>query len=516
MESHTPNLQWRGYAFHTQNPLKPGPRCLQSAELLQKIHALFRAPMTLPPFSEDCLYLDVYTPAEQGGGRYFPVMVFIHGGALLTGGAAFYDGSALSAYEEVVLVVLQYRLGILGFLSTGDGQAFGNYGFLDQVAALRWIQENIADFGGDPNAVTILGESAGAVSVSALDPQSRSRHHVMDSTLYGFQMTSPLGKGLFHRAIAESGVTLIPGVMVHMTAHLRDFRDMVATFSGCEPGSLVDCLRKKSTDEILTVMSQMTLPSLPVCVDGVFLTRPPEETLATKQSHNVPFIIGVNNQECGWMLPKLLNASEILEEMDKFTVQETLENFPHLGISSPMIPSLLEEYFGDTDNPAELRNRFLDLCGDVSLVVPSFRVARYHRDSGSSIFFYEFHHRPSVLKDTRPDFVKSDHGDELMFVFGGAFLRAGAFLSMGDATDEEKTLSRTVMRYWANFARSGDPNGPGLVHWPLFDHKENYLEISSKPRSAKNLRAGKAEFWTDVLPEKMQKILKKNIEHPEL
>ncbi|CAN2389272.1 carboxylic ester hydrolase activity [Pristimantis euphronides] len=326
-------------------------------------------------------------------------------------------------------------------------------------------------------------------------------------------MASPFSKGLFHRAIAESGVTLIPGVIVNKTAELLHFRDLVATISDCEPvAALVDCLRKKTIEDMLSVMSHMTVPSLAVCVDGVLLTETPEETLSAKQVYNVPFIIGVTDQECGWFLPMLLNASDILEEMNKETVEENLKNFPHLSFTSHMIPLLLEEYFGDTDDPAELRNRFLDLCGDVSLVIPSLRAARYHRDSGFPVFFYEFQHRPSVLKDGRPDFVKSDHGDELMFVFGGPFLRADAFFAMGDVPDEEKTLSKTVMKYWANFARIGDPNGPGLAHWPQFDHKESYLEIDIKQRLAKDPRPGKVEFWTD----KIQKTLSKMGEHTEL
>ncbi|XP_071973115.1 cocaine esterase-like isoform X2 [Engystomops pustulosus] len=491
------------------DPGTPPVRCLQSPDLLEEMYKSFGAEMKLPSFSEDCLYLNIFTPADRGEYTKLPVMVFIHGGALLTGGAAYYDGSALSTYGDIVLVIIQYRLGILGFLSTGDSQASGNYGFLDQVAALQWIKENIADFGGDPDCVTIFGESAGGVGVSVL-------------------MASPLSKGLFHKAIAESGVIFIPGVVVNKTTDLFNFRDLVATISGCDPISLVECLKKKSTDEILTVMSQMTVPNLPVCVDGIFLTKHPEEVFSSKEIHNVPLIIGVNNQECGWLLPKvdvkcnfcschqLLNALDMVEEMDKDTLQVKLKNSPYLGITSQMIPSILDEYFGDTDNPAELRNRFLDLCGDVSLVIPSLRAARYHRDSGSPIFFYEFQHPPSVLKDFRPNFVKSDHGDELMFVFGGPFLRDGTYFSMGNVPNEEKILSKTVMTYWANFARNGDPNGPGMVHWPRFDLKESYLEINLKQKSTRNLRAGKAEFWTKILPEKLQNIVKEKNEHTEL
>ncbi|KAG9474783.1 hypothetical protein GDO78_003313 [Eleutherodactylus coqui] len=459
------------------------PMCLQDTKMMEQLLEITKAKFSFPPVSEDCLYLNIFTPADRMKDKKLPVMVYIHGGALVMGGSMMFEGSAFGAHENVVVVSIQYRLGLMGFFSTGDDRAPGNYGFLDQVAALKWVSENIADFGGDPDIVTIFGVSAGGLSVSAL-------------------VASPLAKGLFHRAIAESGVAIFPGLVAKSTEEVVFVSNVVANISGCSEDTLVECLMAKSEDEILAIAASMTVPNLPVCVDGVVLTEPSEETLYTKQVYSAPLIIGVNDQECGWLLPKLLNASDILEEMDKETVLENLKNFPHLGVSPHMIPSLVDEYFGGTDDPAELRNRFLDLCGDVSLVIPSLRAARYHRDSGSPVFFYEFQHRPSVLKDRRSAFVKSDHGDELMFVFGGPFLRDGAFFSMGDAPDEERTLSKTVMKYWANFARNGDPNGPGLVLWPQFDHEEGYLEINLKQRLAKDLRPGKTEFWT----EKIQKI----------
>ncbi|NXQ78651.1 SASB hydrolase, partial [Quiscalus mexicanus] len=136
--------------------------------------------------SEDCLYLNVYTPVSTGENKKLPVLVWIHGGGLVFGAASSYDGSVLAAFDNVVVVAIQYRLGIAGYFSTGDEHARGNWGYLDQVAALRWIQENIMHFGGDPGSVTIFGESAGGISVSAL-------------------VLSPLAKGLFHKAISESG-----------------------------------------------------------------------------------------------------------------------------------------------------------------------------------------------------------------------------------------------------------------------------------------------------------------------
>ena len=156
-------------------------------------------------------------------------MVWIHGGGLVVGGASTYDGLALSAHENVVVVTIQYRLGIWGFFSTGDEHSRGNWGHLDQVAALRWVQDNIANFGGNPGSVTIFGESAGGFSVSVL-------------------VLSPLAKNLFHRAISESGVSLTAALI---TTDVKPIAGLVATLSGCKTTTsavMVHCLRQNPLD----------------------------------------------------------------------------------------------------------------------------------------------------------------------------------------------------------------------------------------------------------------------------
>nr|XP_051686075.1 cocaine esterase-like [Oryctolagus cuniculus] len=161
-------------------------------------------------------------------------MVWIHGGGLTMGMASMYDGSVLAAFEDVVVVTIQYRLGVLGFFSTGDQHAAGNWGYLDQVAALRWVQQNIAHFGGNPGRVTIFGESAGAISVSA---------HVL----------SPMSQGLFHGAIMESGVVLLPSLI---TSSSEVVSTVVANLSDCgqvDSETLVCCLRAKSEEEMLAI-----------------------------------------------------------------------------------------------------------------------------------------------------------------------------------------------------------------------------------------------------------------------
>ncbi|KAJ8382607.1 hypothetical protein SKAU_G00033850 [Synaphobranchus kaupii] len=155
---------WEGERDATQKPLM----CLQNRAFVLDLVEKMAMHMEVPDVSEDCLYLDIYTPATSTADSKLPVMVWIHGGGFVMGSSSLQDASPLAAYQDVVVVVIQYRLGILGFFSTGDGHAPGNIGLLDQVAALHWVQKNIHSFGGDPGLVTIFGESAGGTSVSLL------------------------------------------------------------------------------------------------------------------------------------------------------------------------------------------------------------------------------------------------------------------------------------------------------------------------------------------------------------
>ncbi|XP_073461782.1 fatty acyl-CoA hydrolase precursor, medium chain-like isoform X1 [Aquarana catesbeiana] len=478
---------WESVKEATEDP----PMCPQNAEQFQKLLKLVNIDVTLPPTSEDCLYLNVFTPSDRGDNAKLPVTVFIHGGGLVLGHAAMHDGSAISAHENVVHVTIQYRLGILGFLCTTNDTnaqtASGNFGLLDQVAALRWIQQNIKDFGGDPESVTIFGESAGGISVSAL-------------------VLSPLARGLFHRAISQSGVAIIQGFIASSPKEFIFYRDMVANMSGCEPSSLMDCLRTKSEQEISSIMSNKDFLPLPVCVDGVFMPKPPEEILAAKENNKVPFIIGVSEQEFGWLALKSLGAT-YLDGLPKESIQTELRRSPILGAISSLDYTLLGEYFGNTDDPLENRDHFLDLQGDVMFVIPSLKIAKLHRDSGSPVFFYEFRHRPSLFENSRPKWVKADHGDELLFVFGVPFMTYGELNKSHKYTEEEKKLSKTMMKYWANFARTGDPNGSDMTQWPQYDKDEYYLQIDIQQKVSQRLKDKKFNFLTKVLPEMIQKTL---------
>ncbi|XP_076428125.1 pyrethroid hydrolase Ces2e-like [Peromyscus maniculatus bairdii] len=477
---------WSGVRDGTSYPAM----CLQSD--MMDSEGLKMLKLIMPPISmsEDCLYLNIYTPTHAHEGSNLPVMVWIHGGALVVGMASMYDGSTLAATEDVVVVNIQYRLGVLGFFSTGDQHARGNWGYLDQVAALRWVQQNIAHFGGNPDQVTIFGESAGGTSVSS---------HVV----------SPMSKGLFHGAIMESGVAILPDLISNSS---EEVYQMVVHLSDCaavNTETLVRCLRGKDEAEILAINKVFKV--IPAVVDGEFFPRHPKELLASADFHPVPSIIGVNNNEYGWLLPMIMGSAQNIKEITRKTLPAVLKSTAaQMKLPPESGDLIMEEYMGDTEDAQTLQIQFTEMMGDFTFVIPALQVAHFQR-SHAPVYFYEFQHPPSFFKDMRPPYVKADHGDEILFVLGSFF-----WGMKFDLTEEEELLNRRMMKYWANFARHGNPNSEGLPYWPMLDHDEQYLQLDIKPAVGQALKARRLQFWTKTLPQKIQELKGAQKRHKEL
>ncbi|XP_066098634.1 carboxylesterase 4A [Saccopteryx bilineata] len=477
-----PPEPWEGIRHATSY----APACLQESwGRIASIYFNTQKRYQMLHFSEDCLYLNVYAPMRARGEPLLPVMVWFPGGAFLVGSASTYDGSQLAARENVVVVILQYRLGILGFLSTGDSQARGNWALLDQVAALRWVQRNIEAFGGDPDCVTLFGQSAGAISISGL-------------------MMSPLARGLFHRAISQSGTAVVRALI---TPDPLKVAKKVARLAGCDHNStriLVDCLRARSGAEVMHVSKKMRFFHVdsqedpqeimwfvsPV-VDGVVFPDDPVVLLTKGQFSPVPYLLGVNSLEFNWVLPFVMKFPLNRYVMRKETIIKLLwRTNILLNITKEQLPQMMEEYLGDIGDHdwKMIRNRMIDLLGDATFVYPTVRAARYHRDAGFPVYLYEFEHYTPAGIIVKACTDGADHGDEIHFLFGRPF-------SKGHSTSEEKLLSLRMMKYWANFARTGNPNGGKLPYWPRYDKEEKYLQLDFITRIGVKLKDKKMAFW---------------------
>ncbi|XP_029697094.1 carboxylesterase 5A-like [Takifugu rubripes] len=479
---------WEGVRDATKQPLM----CVQEVEHMVAMLKASEVEADITDISEDCLYLNIYTPANRPENAKLPVMVWIHGGGFALGSASMFSGSALAAYQDVVVVLIQYRLGLLGFLSTGDEHMPGNIGFLDQIQALKWVQEHIHNFGGDPDLVTIFGESAGGISVSLL-------------------LLSPLSEGLFHRAIAESGTA--PTYALGQDP-LPSFQ-LVANVSGCSAESTektADCIKSLDMETILTIAKENPL-QFSLITGGHFLQKSPSELLLQHQLLTVPFMTGVNNHEGSFLLAQFFAPPNWTEGMDQEHVLGMLSMFYPDPKDEQLRKQILDKYTGSGEDRVKNRDGFTELLGDVLFVIPAIKTANAHRDAGAPVYLYEFQHSPSFLKDKRPSFVRSDHTDEIFSVFGYCFLVS--HVKLGSAcSEEDERLDKIMMSYWGNFARTGSPNGQGLVHWPKYGEKEDYLAIDAKNQNViQGLKKDKFVVLTQILPEDVKE--QKNSTHIE-
>jgi para-nitrobenzyl esterase len=385
---------------------------------------------------EDCLYLDVWAPEWPVQARR-PVMLWIHGGAN-TGGAGgsdpLYEGTHLIAHG-VVLVIVEYRLGVFGFLAHPELTAesphhsSGNYGILDQVASLRWVRDNIAAFGGDPGNVTVFGQSAGGADTTVL-------------------MSSPLTKGLFHRAIIESGPT--PGAPSLSVAEQQGLG--LADAAKAPAQGAIRFLRTLSTTQVLKLQGG-GMPAPPV--DGWLLEHVPAAVFVAGQQHPIPLIAGTNAIE----LPGPSSPDEL---------RKTVE--ARYGDLAPNALALYGLAPSDGNPPSDgLYGSPSDQWAtDTRMRCPTVLQAEWHDASGHPVWTYEFDRaippKPTVV-----------HSSELPYVFGNLFSWGS---QAGDYTDVDRALSSAMQAYWTSFAKTGDPNTEGLPAWPRFEKgRHAYLRL---------------------------------------
>jgi para-nitrobenzyl esterase len=404
---------------------------------------------------EDCLNLNLWTPAKSGT-DLLPVMVWIHGGAFVhgTGAAVGYDGENL-ARHGVVVVTINYRLGIFGLLALPElalespHHSAGNYALLDQIAALQWVQRNIAAFGGDPGRVTIFGESAGSDSVNIL-------------------MASPLAAGLFTRAIGESGGSF--GPMRSLTGAEKRGQQFVAKVGATQ--DVLKTLRAKSSDELIKATTD---DDIDVNVDGWVLPSSVYSIFAEGKQNDVPVIVGSNANE-GTIFPPpggSTSPADFAANAQK-----------HYGTFSADFLKIYPPGSSDADATASYFAALRDeqIAWDMRIWARIAQKTGHHR-----AYRYYF----SRVPPGRGERLGAFHGSELAYVFGNFPYRISY-------QDLDRQLAQTIQSYWTCFARSGDPNGAGLTAWPIYDsRKDNVLELGDTIAVRFEINSQGLDFFDD-------------------
>ncbi len=439
-----------------------------------------QSPVVPGPQSEDCLGLNIWTPAHAAGNK-LPVMVWIYGGGFQIGSSSqtSYDGDALAA-QGVVVVSINYRLGLFGFLAhpalvqESPQGAAGNYGLLDMVAALEWVKRNIGAFGGDANNVTIFGESAGGTAVCLL-------------------MVVPQAEGLFQKAISESAAWMF-GPISHVKERWYG-RIPMAQF-GERLGADLGALRAKSTAELLKTLppafarndaAERGEAYMPV-VDGWVIPDDPAKLFSAGKFHHVAFIAGTNADE-----GTLLGGPPVrtVAQYHKWATDK-------IGTLAERLFSL---YPASSDD--EAHGAAAKASGDLTFLYGTRAVLRAAAKANPHTFQYQFtrvngigrqihwgaFHASEIpyIWQTLPDCVYGTRAE----VFGDFSVKADTY------NEQDRKLSQAMSQAWVAFAKTGSPNGPGLAHWPAFGAKEGYMEFGDRIAAGESLRKAQIDFMSE-------------------
>ncbi|XP_076139446.1 bile salt-activated lipase-like [Alosa pseudoharengus] len=447
---------------------------------------------------EDCLYLNIWVPqGRKEVSTNLPVMVWLFGGGFLAGasnGANFldnylYDGEEIANRGKVIVVTLSYRVGTLGFLSTGDDGIPGNYGLWDQHAGIAWVHRNIKAFGGDPDNITVFGESAGGASVN-------------------FQLITPMNKGLIRRGISQSGVALCPW---GINRNPRQFAELVATRVGCPTDDkMVACL--KMTDAVaLTLAGTLEMhgsPEAPIVnnlvlspvIDGDFLPDEPANLFVNAAERD--YIIGANDMD-----------GHIFTGLDVPSINRPLPTTPVEDLKT-LIAAFTKvkgqqaadlaynEYtstWGNRPSKEEVKRAIVEVETDYIFLIPTQAALYLHNSVATTGRTYSYLFTQPSRMPVYPSWMGADHADDLQYVFGKPFATPLGYWP------KHRDVSRYMIAYWTNFARTGDPNkgeSDVPVNWPPFDSQTHkYVDINHRMgrNSVKQkLRMRFVNYWTNT------------------
>lgn len=406
-------------------------------------------------YKEDCLHLNIWSPASRQVDGV-PVLAWIHGGGFNFGSASYdnYTGAPIAASTGLVVVSFNYRLGALGFLNAESPQAPGNMGLLDQNLALRWVQENIAEFGGDPYRVTLFGQSAGAMSVHG---------HVL----------SPLSRGLFSRAVMLSGTLQTPD-FVDAAHESINKGDAVATIVGCaggdrslasHPEEVIECLRKREADEIVLATSEAfasrLFPFLPTFHDE-FLPRVPRVAIEKGFFKAVDLLMGVTEDEGVLSLIVPMREDLLPDDLNSLEsnfFQRSLHSVVCSWLKSE-VKDMVAKYVGDAPDSSSLRRQYMDYLSDSVFNCPMHLAAEHHSSRDQSVYSYVFGHMSS--KATLPSWMRTPHAFEVNYVFGTPLVDEERFNA------EDVAVSRMMLHLLRTFATTGVPELPNGKQWPRY------------------------------------------------
>ncbi|OWF47763.1 fatty acyl-CoA hydrolase precursor, medium chain-like [Mizuhopecten yessoensis] len=489
-----------------------GPSCMQDKNIFPDMWENVEN----DAISEDCLQLNVYVPNTASIEAKTPVMVWIHGGGMFMGNSSSYDASFF-AMKDVIVVTINYRLGIFGFMSTEDSALPGNYGLWDMIEALRWVNKNIASFGGDPKSVTIFGESAGGFAVSYL-------------------AMIPRTEGLFQRIIPQSGPAVAfmgiapnPARVVKATGK---FVECIASKDeeDIDNSVLVNCLKQKSAEELLRAQSDpgtqffgsfSLSPVIWPAIDGELLVRSPLDSLNDPKSEesiyfrSLDMLAGTTDNEAS-LIPLFFQG---LQEPMEFNMTDGI---PTSVLCNVLAPTIAKEMFNDetvvsdllckeysADNLEQQARNISILYGDAMFVSPTVQLLDFHAKGKVSPNTFQYTFTQAVnfplLVPLFPWMEGAGHGTEIVYMFGPTGVNE---MDVSLSTDEGKAFTDVLVTYWTNFAKTGTPNGDGVVPWQAFSSKgRDYMELKYQPEPGQNLYKRRMEFLLEDIP----KILKNKV-----